>query len=703
MHPAQNTKVRHYADGGLISKFLGGAKTVAPTQAQQQTAAPLVKGALDPKNALKSREEAAGLAKGGKVPGKSPSATADNIPIMATAGEFMIKKKAADMLGPKVLRALNAVADGPGAKKAPKAGMRAAGAIQKKAAGDYIYNEYRAPVDEMGTPGGGQSAVKPVAQVVQPAPAQINAPAYTTSPGAAAPTNAIKYAMPPEPIAATTSPGAAPVQPSLPPGPRAAPQSAVKFSGDPLYPNSQGPAPSRPQTPPTPITGGPTIPGTAPARPDAVMRGAGFTIATPKAPPTMGAQAVQMLKASGNPALGAAALIPEQIDVARVAANPNATKVDVATQQFQGFGRFGAAGAGALTGAAVGAPLGPFGSAVGAVAGGALGYYAADKAIEGGRNLVGTDPRAPVDRLPAAGALPAAPAPAVAAPYPETVGNRQLASQVSPQAVAESVANPSNPAGAVTRIGNSYSGAPGISGDISINGKTPKGGFVSGTGDGTFTYGGTGGGSGGGGGVSDQALSAARMAAAQRGDVEGIKASYAAQGQDFGPKVNAVDALMNNGKPMTAKKAAAIAALQASATGAETAKASGAIAAKKAGAETEGLTLDNKGKARLGALQDKVANAKTPAEQVAAEDKLRAFQGKYEKPVADEYAYAPGGQVVDPATGTVTTQPGVIFNKRNGETRSGPAAAAKTYEMNKVYVDGKGNRAKWDGKQFVPA
>jgi hypothetical protein len=32
----------------------------------------------------------------------------------------------------------------------------------------------------------------------------------------------------------------------------------------------------------------------------------------------------------------------------------------------------------------------------------------------------------------------------------------------------------------------------------------------------------------------------------------------------------------------------------------------------------------------------------------------------------DDYAYAPGGQEVDPATGQLVTRPGVIFNKRTG-------------------------------------
>lgn len=93
-----------------------------------------------------------------------------------------------------------------------------------------------------------------------------------------------------------------------------------------------------------------------------------------------------------------------------VATNPNSTGLDVAAQAAQGVGRLGAAGAGAAGGAAAGSALGPVGAAVGGVIGGGLGYFAADKAIAGGRQLVGADPRSPAEQLAAA----APPAPAAA-------------------------------------------------------------------------------------------------------------------------------------------------------------------------------------------------------------------------------------------------------------------------------------------------
>lgn len=527
----------------------------------------------------------------------------------------------------------------------------------------------------------------------------INAPAFTTSPGAAPRTNGVPFVMPPDPIQATTSPGASPAPRAA--GARAAPQSAVKFSGDPLFPNAQYSAPNTREAPPKPITGGPTIPGASP-EPGAptVRRGTGFTVTTPPKPPSMAKQAANMVRGAAGPALGAAALIPEQMDVAKVAADPNATKLDVATQQGQALGRYGAAGVGAAMGGAAGLATGPFApilAPIGAIAGGAAGYWAGDKFIEGARQLLGTDPAAPASRAqaPAAAApVSAAPAAAPAQPYPETASNRMPAPIASPQAVATAVANPTNPNGAVTRIGNSYSGAPGISGDITINGKTPGGGFVANAGTGAPARL----------GVNpsiDMALSEARDAAMARGDYDAVRRSY---GGDFGSdKVDPVTALVNNGRPMTTKKAAAIAALQANAGAADAARTTQQATARRAGVEAEGLAMDNKAKARLGVLQDALFTAKTPQEQAAAEEKLRAFQGKYEKPAPpEEYAYAPGGQVVTP-DGVVTTQPGVIFNKRTGETRQPPAAPAKTYEIGKTYVDAKGSRAKWDGKQFVPA
>jgi hypothetical protein len=126
------------------------------------------------------------------------------------------------------------------------------------------------------------------------------------------------------------------------------------------------------------------------------------------------------------------------------------------------------AGAGAAGGAALGAmtgPAAPVAVPLGALAGGAYGYWAANKAIEGGRNAAGVDPRAPVDQL---AAPPAAPIVGggngqrmTTAQDPRAI-TPTMAAPVAPSAPVAPVANqgaalPLNqPNGEVTRVGNSY-------------------------------------------------------------------------------------------------------------------------------------------------------------------------------------------------------------------------------------------------------
>ncbi len=686
-------KVQQLADGGFVKAV---KDIVDKLTTQTPKDAPLGSGlANQAKEALTTRKQvlddaekkAVGMAKGGavrhnmkpggEIPGKSPTPTADNIKIDATAGEFMIKEPSAKILGPKVLNALNAVGDQPGAKAPAKKGH---GAVRKMAGGgnvDYLPDQQLAGGGPVKTPAErlAQLNAQAAAQRTAKASAALELNAKTTL-GAAPPSNAVKFVMPPEPIAATTSPGAAPAAKAAPtptpaaapsvtvPAARVAPQSAVKFTGDPMYPNAKGPAPARPAGAVPPAA----APAAAAPRADAVVRGTGFTVTPPPpAAPSMAQQAVTAFKNSVAPALATAAMIPEQMNVAAVADNPNASKIDVLTQQAQGLGRWGAAGAGAATGAALGAmtgPAAPIAVPLGALAGGAYGYFAADKAIEGGRNLAGVDPRAPVDQIPAASAPApaAAAAPAAGPAYPENAAKHSIAPPASPQAVANAVANPVNPNGAVTRIGNSYSGAPGISGDISVNGAAPKGGFVRGTGDGTFTYGASGGGSSNGGGVSDQALHAARLGAVRNGDIEGVKASYAAQGQDFGPKVDPIQALLNNGRPMTTRKAAALAALQKQAADQASGEEQRKLERDKFGLDAMGAKLDNEGKAQLGALRKVLIDPKASEKQKAeAASSVRALLGKNDPPPVREFA-VPGGQVLDPATGAVTTQPSTVYD-----------------------------------------
>lgn len=159
------------------------------------------------------------------------------------------------------------------------------------------------------------------------------------------------------------------------------------------------------------------------------------------------------LRTLAGPIGAAAAAAPEVLDVARVARAPGSTGIDVATQASEGIGRLASAGAGAVGGAKLGAvvapflgPLAPAAPLVGGIAGGAAGYFAADSAIRGGRELAGVDPRSPVERL----AVPAA----AAAPRRDAGGGRGF---VNPPTIGDLPAPQPGP-NTIIRDGNSYSG-----------------------------------------------------------------------------------------------------------------------------------------------------------------------------------------------------------------------------------------------------
>lgn len=267
-------------------------------------------------------------------------------------------------------------------------------------------------------------------------------------------------------------------------------------------------------------------------------------------------------------------------------------------------------------------------------------------------------------------ASPATPAPAVQAP---TTTSPALPTQAPAMQAATTPAP-----GQVTRDGNSYSGTN-VSGPVSFvdkaGGALPaRGGFMSGTGDGSFKY--------GGGSDNGEALHAARMAAVERGDIESVRATY---GGNFGGKTKAdyatdpiQGAIRNlaNG-PMTAKRAAAMAQLQgglgATIAGqgqADSSSAQAKLAQQKFGVDAKSAGIDQEVKSNMLAAQKVMADPNaTPAQKAAAEENYRAWQGKYAKEATEQYAYAPGGQSVDPTTGQTVTQPGVIYNKATGEIK----------------------------------
>lgn len=631
-----------YADGGLIKQVKAGLNRLVGNNPDAQRQ----RGRTDeiepqPKattagyaSGTPTKDNPAGIkfARGGKVKGPG-TGTSDDVPIMASNGEYVIKAKAVQALGVKTLDALNAIADKDPHKGKKVSGKRKLGAVphmryggsldeelrkaQKTGRGVAPYVNHRAPT--------GAPAMQPPLQIGNSTPPK-NAVATQpyrpnfTMPGDGAPTRVV-----PDSQASKVTDVRAKFNPA-----NASPEYKAFMAerGGNLGP--QAPA---------------AQPAAQPSKPSAASR-LGAVRRTP------------LGKMAGGTLLTA---IPEALDTARVAQDPNATGIDVATQAAEGLGRVGAATAGAGYGAAAGSALGPVGTVVGGLAGGALGYYGADKAIEAGRNLLGVDPRSPVDMVPTN-------APIVARGSGRRLGATQdprsftnpnrTAGLPGPQVSAP--VDPNAPTGQVTRVGNSYSGAN-VAGPITINGREPRGGFVGGTGDGTFKYGGTGGQSG-----NDQALQAARMAAIERGDVEAVRQSY---GGNFGGKVAGdvdIDALRNNGRPMTARKLGAINKALADRDAAAAAGEDRAMARTKGALDNKKTSLEIKAAESLLAAQDRLNSAKTEEERGRAMKELMALQGKYDKELPNRFTVVPGGQAITDQ-GVPYTVPARVINNQTGQ------------------------------------
>ena len=664
---AKGGRIQCMADGGLVQQIKAGVNRLVGNnpgamasrgRSEEQDAPPVTTTSTAP--VMK--------AKGGKIPEPPkgapphPEATGtDTVPIMGTPGEFMVKKAAVDKLGVDFMEKINSIADG---DQKPKLGKvkrrRRRGKAKPMADGGLVIDE---------------ATGRPVRAAL---PAPTPGTAVATQPYRPNFTMPKQFAQPPAAPAALPAPPAKPL-----------PQVDVQrqpWQGRTGSPQAEAWQASR-------ATPGAT-PGAAPA--------AAAAPAPAAAKPAMSPRLGKIARAAG-PAGGVLAAVPEVVDTASVAMNPNASGIDVATQAAQGAGRIGAAGAGAAGGAALGAltgPLAPIAVPVGAVIGGALGYAGADKAIEAGRKAFGVDPRAPAAQLapPPAPAAAAAPAvvPAAAAPAAKPLPGDTFAAD------PRTLTNPTAPAGFVTpaqvvRTGNSYSGAPGITGDIQI---TDAGGAPRRMGGGVSVVPANGGGTGmAPSSASDAALFEARKAAIARGDISSVQASY---GGNFGSKVDPIDALINNGKPMTARKAAAIAQLQAARAQAENAATDRTVATAKAGVDKEAVELTNREKKGLLSAQDAYANAKTPAERAAAEQRLRAFQGKYEKEMPNRFTVVPGGQEIG-ADGVPFTRPASVINNQTGEFVQQPAANTKGATPRAEYDKlKKGDKyIGSDGKQYI--
>ena len=117
--------------------------------------------------------------------------------------------------------------------------------------------------------------------------------------------------------------------------------------------------------------------------------------------------------------------------------------------------------------------------------------------------------------------------------------------------------------------------------------------------------------------------------------------------------------------------------------------------------------FQNRTAQRIENAQTAFENAKTPEQQRSARERLLALSGKSE---GELWAHSPGGQVVDPKTQQLITQPGVIYNRRTGETRvdaGGQERAPQTAPSKDALVPGQVYQTplgpvRWDGGQFQP-
>lgn len=720
-------KIQCMAGGGLVERIKAGVNKLvgnnpgamaargrseeadAPPPSTTGTTAPIM--------------ETVKKAKGGSIPkppkGAAPhpeSTGTDTVPIMGTPGEFMVRKPAVDKIeamAPGLLNALNSMGDDKpklGKVKRRRRGKRKpmemggpvvddARFMRPARAGQMLANQSN-PTNAAMVANGQNPAYKPSMGHRGTAMVPYNAPAPNFTVPQGTPQRPALPAPTPGTAVATTPPGQnftmpkqfaqPPNAPLALPAPAAAPLPQVdvqrqQWQGRTASPQAQDWLDKRP----------------APAQPAAAAATPGAAPGAASAPTSrLGRIARTASNAVGPIGVGLAA-IPEALDTATVAMNPNATGIDVATQGAQGASRVASAGLGAAGGAALGAmtgPLAPVAVPLGAIAGGALGYFGADKAIQAGRTAVGSDPRAPVDMLPqpAPAAIPAAAPPRLGAV--QRPGTGAGAGQATPgfNDPRNVTQDPSRQSlGASRDFTKELAGVPkNLPGDL-------RQGVIYKTMDanGNPVY------SGANVGPDAQMVDGKGATVAQRGNVnvldmsEGraqVQRGLARLEAEKAAKSDPIEALINNGKPMTVRKAAAIAQMQAARAQAQNAAARRDVDAQRLAMDRETADLSNREKKSILSAQDAYANAKTPAEKDAAENRLRAITQKWEKAPTDEYAAIAGGTDENGAR-----RDPLVYSKRTGETKGQPTSTTATpraqYDAMK-----KGDRyIGTDGKQYI--
>jgi hypothetical protein len=105
-----------------------------------------------------------------------------------------------------------------------------------------------------------------------------------------------------------------------------------------------------------------------------------------------------------------------------------------------------------------------------------------------------------------------------------------------------------------------------------------------------------------------------------------------------------------------------------------TAGAGNKIATERLAMDQATAHLDQASKQRLADAQTRLANAKTPEEKTAAEDLVRAYQGKFSRDFPSKYTVVPGGQqIID---NQLVTQPAGVIDNDTGTFIDRPAAKA---------------------------
>jgi len=674
--------LQRYAGGGFISSLFGASKPEtatekfarqdaefkakhperfqAPASTTPAATAPgdggvkaLIGGSLA--NSMKEREKAAGLKAGGMVRKKCVEGgdikgpggpTDDLVPIDASNGEFMIKASSAKILGPEVLEALNDLGDEP---KDPK--MDAAEDAREK--GMKCGGAVRKKMAD-GGPVEMPMNTTPMTEQDQQAFGALQSTATGVAPAIPAPTTTAQAAQqPPKQLRASTTAALNSYTPLPIPQLKAGGmvRQPKRMAGGGWTQDNQAELDKRVAQ----IPAG----GTAPA-PDGLSMGNDFTRNV--------SNSAMALPGVGGALAGGAALAAAVPAVARglSAAAPMAAK---------GLGM-------AKTVAPYAAP--------------AAGLAALQAES-------GSDQAPQVTAKPAAvGATPTPGAPV--APSLSQVARQQRQGDPSSPDLKDEFSNAMienrNPGGMVRKVvgpdgRTSYSGSN-VSGDVSFQGA--DGNALPGRpGGGSMTYG----------GMSPEAIKSALTNPDGSAWSAGDNAIMAANLRDGVDKYRGTSRDPRNdpmNQPMTKDQRAARVQMAEIASRDKQNTQANAMEQEKLGMSRKEFDAKMAKEKQATDLQNAYMNAKTPEEKESYRQKMVALG--LLKGQEDEYAYAPGGQMV--VDNQLVTQPGVIFNKRTGQQQGGPQRAQPAalppkdkLVKGQTYPTPRGN-AVWDGQQFTP-